>query len=297
LDRAATPQRVLWIVLAINLAVSLTELVFGVVCGSLALISDGFHNLGDSGSLVISLIAAYLATKKADFKRTFGYTRAEVIAGSINGFVLLVVAIFIIVHAIKRFFEPVEVVGEVMIIFGALGFVVNAASTILLKKPSKDDLNVRGAYLHMFFDALHSLAVVAGGILVSVGVGYVDETLSILISAFIVKSSVSLLRETLNILLEGMPKDLSMEKVKGCIKGVNGVEDVHDIHVWSISSKRHAISAHVVVKDQSVKDAEALLCDIRERLKRECGINHATLQVEPTDSACDTCSFNQREEA
>jgi len=296
LDRAEKPQRALWAVFFINLAVSIAELVFGLISRSLALVSDGFHNLGDTVSLVVSLVAVNLASKKADSKRTFGYTRAEVIGGSINGLGLLVIAGVIVVQAIKRFFEPAEVIGDIMVIFGALGFVGNAVSTILLRKPSEDDLNVKGAYLHMFLDALHSLAVVIGGILVSMGIGYVDEILSILISALIVKSSVSLLRETFNILLEGMPKGLNMEKVKGCIKGVKGVEDVHDIHVWSISSKRHAISAHIVVKDQSVAETEALLHAIREELRKKCGISHATLQVEPVDVSCDTCSFNQHEE-
>jgi len=296
LDRAEKPQRALWAAFFINLAVSIAELVFGLISRSLALVSDGFHNLGDTVSLVVSLVAVNLASKKADSKRTFGYTRAEVIGGSINGLGLLVIAGVIVVQAIKRFFEPAEVIGEIMVIFGALGFLGNAVSTILLRKPSEDDLNVKGAYLHMFFDALHSLAVVIGGILVSLGIGYVDEILSILISALIVKSSVSLLRETFNILLEGMPKGLNMEEVKGCIKGVKGVEDVHDIHVWSISSKRHAISAHIVVKDQSVSETEALLHAIREELRKKCGISHATLQVEPVDVSCDTCSFNQHEE-
>lgn len=254
--------------------------VAGIRAHSLALLSEAGHNLSDFLALLLSLAAVYLEGRPPSATKTYGYRRAGVLAALVNSLTLVLVAFFIFYEAFKRLQNPGKVHAGTMIWVAAAGVVMNGAIALLLWRSGRD-VNIRSAVLHEIGDTLSTAAVIAGGWgILWTGRQWIDPALSIGIGALILWSSFGIVRETLNILLEGTPRGMKVEAVETCMRRVAGVSDVHDLHVWSIGSESHALSAHVKIGDIPMSESDAILRTINARLEHEFGIRHTTIQLE-----------------
>jgi cobalt-zinc-cadmium efflux system protein len=278
--------------LALTLLYILATLYFGLRAHSLALISEAGHNLSDFLALGLSFVAVYLQSRPATDSKTFGYQRAGVLAAFVNALTLLVLAIWIAIAAIHRFADPVTVQPRLMMYVAAAGVLMNGAIAGLLWKFS-GDVNIRSVFLHMLGDTLSTAAVILGGLaILFTGYQWIDPVLSLLISAMIIWSSIGIVRETLHILLEGTPRNLNLSEVRTAMEKVDGVINVHDLHVWSLGSQSHALASHIQVIDMGLGESEALLERVNHQLRDHFGIHHTTIQVEVTDCVTvgDCCS-------
>lgn len=276
-DRAAR-TRALWIALVVNTAFLVVEVVGAYFANSLALLADAAHMLTDSLSISLALVAAYVAARPADRQRTYGYHRAEVLGGLLNGLFLLVVVGYIVWDAVGRLADPRAVDAPILIVVGLLGLGANLVGAWVLHG-GRDELNVRGAYLHLLADALGSVvAVLVGVSLLVADIPILDPIGALVIAALILYSTKGLLADAANILLQGVPRDVDVDAIVDHLAGMEGVEDVHDIHVWALSSSTYALSAHLVVSE--AVDPDAVLGDCQAELGREFQIDHATLQIE-----------------
>ncbi|WP_086831283.1 cation diffusion facilitator family transporter [Streptomyces sp. NRRL B-24572] len=285
---AAAYRNRLRIALGITLSVMVIEVIGGLVADSLALIADAAHMATDAVGLAMALLAIHFANRPPSGNRTFGYARAEILAALANCLLLLVVGGYVLYEAIQRFIEPAETKGGLAIAFAVIGLVANVISLSLLMRGQKESLNVRGAYLEVLADALGSVTViVAAGIILATGWQYADPIASIVIGLMIVPRTVKLLRETLDVLLEAAPKGVDMAEVRAHILALPGVEDVHDLHAWTITSGMPVLSAHVVV-DQDALDSvghEKMLHDLQGCLGSHFDVEHCTFQLEPVGHA------------
>jgi cobalt-zinc-cadmium efflux system protein len=272
--------RVLRISLVATMLYILLLVVAGIRAHSLALLSEAGHNLSDFLALLLSLVAVYLEGRPPSATKTYGYRRAGVLAALVNSVSLIVVAFFIFYEAFKRWQNPEHVHAGMMIGVGAAGVVMNGVIAMLLWRAGRD-VNVRSAFLHEIGDTLSTAAVIAGGwAIMLTGRYWIDSALSFGIGALIVWSSLGIVRETLNILLEGTPRGMSLEAVESAVRSITGVSDVHDLHVWSIGSENHALSAHVKIADITTSESDAILRALNDRLGREFEIHHTTIQFE-----------------
>jgi cobalt-zinc-cadmium efflux system protein len=274
------PTRVLKISLAVTLAYIVLLIVAGVRAHSLALLSEAGHNLSDFLALALSLVAVYFQSRPASSTKTFGYHRAGVLAALVNATSLVGVSFFIFYEAFKRLQHPQEVHASVMMWVAAAGVVMNGVIALLLYR-SGGDVNIRSALLHEVGDTLSTAAVIAGGwAILLTGNYWIDSVLSVAIGVLILWSGLGIVRETLNILLEGTPRGMKLEKIELAIRAVAGVNDVHDLHVWSIGSETHALSCHISIADIPPSVSERILRDVKERLLRDFRIDHTTIQFE-----------------
>ena len=288
-------------VLRISLAVTMFYVVLLVVAGirahSLALLSEAGHNLSDFLALLLSLVAVFLEGRPPSATKTYGYRRAGVLAALVNSLSLVLVSFLIFYEAFQRLQHPAHVRAGVMIWVAAAGVVMNGAIALLLWRSGRD-VNVRSALLHEVGDTLSTAAVIVGGFAILwTGQYWIDAALSFGIGALILWSSIGIVRETLNILLEGTPRGMSLEAVESAMRKIGGVSDVHDLHVWSIGSENHALSAHVTIADMATSESDTILREINEKLGRGFGIHHTTIQLEHV--VCETahsCVIAVREE-
>ena len=288
-------------VLRISLAVTMLYVVLLVVAGlrahSLALLSEAGHNLSDFLALLLSLVAVFLEGRPPSATKTYGYRRAGVLAALVNALSLVVVSFFIFYEAFRRLQKPEHVSAGLMIWVAAAGVVMNGMIALLLWRSARD-VNVRSALLHEVGDTLSTAAVIVGGLVILwTGQYWVDAALSFGIGALILWSSFGIVRETLNILLEGTPRGMSLDAVESTMRGIAGVSDVHDLHLWSIGSENHALSAHVKIADMATSESDTILREINEKLGRSFGIHHTTIQLEHV--VCETahsCVIAVREE-
>ncbi|MCZ0982065.1 cation diffusion facilitator family transporter [Streptomyces diastatochromogenes] len=285
---AAAYRNRLRIALGITLSVMVIEIIGGLVADSLALIADAAHMATDAVGLAMALLAIHFANRPPTENRTFGYARAEILAALANCLLLLGVGGYVLYEAIQRFIEPAETKGGLAIAFAVIGLVANVISLSLLMRGQKESLNVRGAYLEVLADALGSVTVIiAAGIILATGWQYADPIASIVIGLMIVPRTVKLLRETLDVLLEAAPKGVDMADVRAHILALPGVEGVHDLHAWTITSGMPVLSAHVVV-DQEALDSvghEKMLHDLQGCLGSHFDVEHCTFQLEPVGHA------------
>ncbi|MGW8762802.1 cation diffusion facilitator family transporter [Streptomyces sp. NPDC055815] len=285
---AAGYRNRLRIALGITLSVMVIEIIGGLAADSLALIADAAHMATDAVGLAMALLAIHFANRPPSGNRTFGYARAEILAALANCLLLLVVGGYVLYEAIQRFIEPAETKGGLAIAFAVIGLVANVISLSLLMRGQKESLNVRGAYLEVLADALGSVTViVAAGIILATGWQYADPIASIVIGLMIVPRTLKLLRETLDVLLEAAPKGVDMAEVRAHILALPGVEDVHDLHAWTITSGMPVLSAHVVV-DQDALDSvghEKMLHALQGCLGSHFDVEHCTFQLEPAGHA------------
>ena len=272
-------KRALGFTLALTASFTVAEVVGGLLTGSLALLADAGHMLSDNLSLGVALFAAWLAGRPETPERSYGYKRAEILAALANGVTLVAISIWIFVEAFSRLREPPEILGGPMLAIAALGLLVNAAGVLVLSRSTGESLNIEGALRHVIADALGSLGTIAAGlIIVLTGWRYADPLASIAIGALILVSSWTLLRDSTNILLEAAPRGIDAGEVGRKMVSADGVVEVHDLHVWTITSGFPALSAHVLVGRS--EDCHARRRNLEELLAEEYGISHTTLQVD-----------------
>ncbi|MGI5379631.1 cation diffusion facilitator family transporter [Streptomyces sp. CA-251387] len=281
---AATYRGRLRVALSITLGVMVVEIIGGVVADSLALIADAAHMATDALGLGMALLAIHFAGRPPSDRRTFGYARAEILAALANCLLLLGVGGYVLYEAIQRFLTPADTEGGLMIVFGAIGLVANMVSLTLLMRGQKESLNVRGAFLEVAADALGSLAVlISAAVIVATGWQTADPIASLVIGLMIVPRTFKLLRETLDVLLESAPKDVDIAQVRAHILALDGVEDVHDLHAWTITSGMPVLSAHVVVRSDVLNAIghEKMLHELQGCLGHHFDVEHCTFQLEP----------------
>ncbi|MER7175300.1 cation diffusion facilitator family transporter [Streptomyces mesophilus] len=272
------------IALCITLGIMVVQIIGGIAANSLALVADAAHMATDALGLGMALLAIHFANRPASVNRTFGYARAEILAALANCLLLLGVGGFVLYEAVERFFTPADTDGGLAIIFGVIGLVANLISMSLLMRGQKESLNVRGAFLEVLADALGSATVIVSALIILLtGWTAADPIASIVIGLMIVPRTIKLLRETLNVLLESAPKGVDMEEVRSHILALPGVEDVHDLHAWTITSGMPVLSAHVVVSAEMLDSIghEKLLHDLQGCLGDHFDVEHCTFQLEP----------------
>ncbi len=273
-------SRILRFSLVVTAAYIVLLVVAGIRAHSLALLSEAGHNLSDFFALLLSLTAVYLQSRPPSSTKTYGYHRAGVLAALVNAVSLVAVSGFIFYEAFHRLQNPEQVRAGVMIWVAAAGVVMNGVIALLLYRAGRD-VNIRSAFLHEIGDTLSTAAVIAGGwAIMSTGQYWIDSVLSVGIGVLILWSGFGIVRETLNILLEGTPRGVKLEAVEAAMRQIDGVNDVHDLHVWSIGSETRALSCHISIADIPPSVSERILRDVRDRLRDEFHIAHTTIQFE-----------------
>jgi cobalt-zinc-cadmium efflux system protein len=273
-------SRVLRFSLVVTAAYIVLLVFAGIRAHSLALLSEAGHNLSDFFALLLSLVAVYLHARPPSTTKTFGYHRAGVLAALVNAVSLVAVSFFIFYEAFHRLQNPEHVRAGVMIGVAAAGVVMNGVIALLLYRAGRD-VNIRSAFLHEIGDTLSTAAVIAGGwAILATGQYWIDSVLSVGIGVLILWSGFGIVRETLNILLEGTPRGVKLEQVEAAMREIDGVNDVHDLHVWSIGSETRALSCHISIADIPPSASERILRDVKERLRDEFHIAHTTIQFE-----------------
>ena len=280
--RSASLKR-LTAALVLTTGFMLAEVVGGLLTGSLALLADAGHMLSDAASLGLALFATWVAGRPATSRRTYGFQRAEILASLVHAATLLVIAVFVAIEAGRRFTDPPEVQGPLMGAIALLGLVINLASLSILSGSRSASLNVRGAWLHVMTDALGSVQAVLAAVAITwLGWAWADPAASLGIAVLVVWSGWRLLVEAVDVLLESVPRHLDSDEIERAIREVDGVSEVHDLHVWTITTGFEALTAHVVAHG---RPTDALLADLGEMLRDRFGLSHTTIQVE-RGSAC-----------
>lgn len=282
----AGDRRVLWAV-AVNMALTVAQVIGGIVSGSLSLIADALHNFSDAISLVIAFGARRIARRPSDETMTFGYVRAEVVAALINYTTLIVIGLYLVYEAVMRFFEPQPIAGWIIVIVAGIALVVDLVTAFLTYAMSKSSMNIRAAFLHNLADAMGSVGVIVAGTLILIyDWRIVDPIVTLLIAGYILWQAFSEIGGAIRLLMLGTPPDVDLPKLVEALRGTEGVEDVHHVHLWSIDERQNALEAHVVVADDARRNLEA----IKQRIKRmtgdRFGIGHTTLEFEDVSSAC-----------
>lgn len=284
--RNATARGRLKIVLVFIVAIMVAEVIGGIVSNSLALLGDAGHMLVDVVAVSLSLFAITMAARPVTASKTFGYHRVEIMAALANGTLLLLVSAYIFYEAYRRFLEPPEVHAPLMLVVASIGLVANLAGTLLLKGVSDHNLNIKAAFWHILGDTISSVGVIIGGaiIMVKPAWGIVDPIIAVIISCIILVGAGRLVRESVDILLEAVPNHVSVDGVINLLMKVPGVEEVHDVHIWTLTSGIHAMSAHLIIGDQSVRSSADIVEKVNRDLSDRFNIAHTTLQVE-----CERC--------
>lgn len=298
-DTTATSQKALKQVLIIVSVIMVAEVIGGILSNSLALLGDAGHMLVDVLALGLSLFAISMAKKPATLEKTYGYHRVEIIAALINGVVLALISIYIFYEAYQRILEPPQVQAPLMIGVAVIGLIANLIAILLLKEARQGNLNVKAAFWHILGDTFSSVGVIIAGIIIAfTGWGIADPIIAILISGIILWGAVRLVKEAVDILLEAVPSHVQVNDVIGIIKNVSGVEDVHDIHIWTITSGIHALSAHLRIEDQIISSSTDIVEMVNHDLRQRFNITHTTLQLEcencPTGLICEICNPRQQ---
>jgi cobalt-zinc-cadmium efflux system protein len=272
-------SRRLALVLALTLGFLAVEVVAGLLTGSLALLADAGHMLTDVAGLILALAAMKFAARPPSPRRTYGYHRVEILAALTNGLVLLGVAGYILMEAWDRFSHPLPVAGVPVLIVAAVGLAVNIAGAFLLHSGSRSSLNVRGAYNEVLADAASSVGVIVGAaVITAAGWYWVDPLVAVLIALFILPRTYALLKEAVQVLLEGTPREVDLAAVRAAMEEVGGVKTIHDLHIWTLTSGFHALSAHAILQEGATHGE--VLAELRHRVTRGFPISHVTVQLE-----------------
>lgn len=272
-------ERNLWIVLALTAAFMVTEVIGGILTGSLALISDAAHMFTDAAALAIALAAIKIGKCAADHKRTFGYYRFEILAAAFNAVVLVLVAVYILYEAYQRLRNPPEIQSVGMLAIAAVGLAVNLVGMRLLRGGAETSLNVKGAYLEVWADMIGSLGVIVAAIVIHFTQWrWVDSLVAAGIAVWVVPRSWALLKDSINILLEGVPAGLSLDEIEQSILRVPGVQAIHDLHVWALTSGRNSLTVHIVIAPDAAE--QQVLTAAADMLAARFALTHTTIQVE-----------------
>lgn len=281
----------LWISIFLNLAITIAEIIGGILSNSLALLSDAVHNLNDTLSLGISLAARKISKKEANKDKTFGYKRAEIIGAFINLITLVLVAIFLIKEGVERFFDPQPIDGFTMFWVAIVGLMGNFITAALLFKDSKDSLNLKSAYIHILSDGLSSVGVIIGGwLIIKYEWFIVDTILTVGIGAYILWHSYHMLRETIDILMQATPDEIDIPELQTRIKAVPKVCGVHHVHVWRLDEHEIMMESHIAIEQEDINEMETIKTAIKKVLHDDFGIHHSTLEFE-----FEPCNAHQHE--
>jgi cobalt-zinc-cadmium efflux system protein len=281
-------RRALITVLALSALVAVAEVIGALLTGSLVLLADAAHMAADAAGLGLSLLAVYMAGRPATARRTFGYARAEILAAMANAVLLLGLATFIIVDAIRRLASPPPVTSRLLIVFGVVALCANGVSLLLLRRGQAESLNLRGAFLEVASDAFGAAAVIVTGVVIySTGFTRADPIASLAVGLLILPRTWRLLRETIDVLLEASPRDMDLSEVRRHMTNLTGVRDVHDLHAWTITSGLPVLSAHVVVDPDLFDDGRcfSMLDLLQDCLRGHFDVEHSTFQLEPAGHA------------
>lgn len=277
-------KRIFWVT-SLNALITITEIIGGLLSGSLALLSDAMHNLSDTAAVATSYFAHRIARRPVDDRRSYGYRRAEILAAFVNSAVLLSMLAFLIVEAVKRLWAPQRIDGALMIIVAVVGLAANLLSVLLLEKHSHDSLNIRSSYLHLISDTVSSVGVLAGGIIINIwGLFWLDPVITILISLYILKKTWDILKKATGILMQSSAPIDNNAAVRD-IKAVKAVKNVHHVHTWMSDEKTAYFEAHIEMEDMPLSEAEKVYGEIECLLKERYGVSHVTLQAE-TGECC-----------
>ncbi|MDT8320872.1 MAG: cation diffusion facilitator family transporter [Xanthomonadales bacterium] len=272
-------NRVFALAIALNLGFVVVEAVFGFLSQSLALLTDAGHNLSDVLGLLLAWGAAFLARKRPSLYRTYGYSRATILASLFSGLLLMGAVGAIGWEAVNRLFDPPQPAGKTIVIVAAIGVVINTATALLFITGKDRDLNIRGAFLHMAADAAVSLGVVASGALILFfGMNWIDPVISLVIAGVIFLSTWGLLRDSLNLAVDAVPREIDPAAVRQYLHGLPGVCNVHDLHIWALSTTESALTAHLVM--ERFPDGDDFLNAVARELAHRFAINHPTIQLE-----------------
>lgn len=278
----------LWFTFFLNLGISIAQLIGGFLSNSMALISDAVHNLSDTGSIGVSLVARKYANKSADKQMTFGYRRADIIGAFINLIILIGVSLFLVKEGIERFLQPEEIDGSIMFWVALIGLTGNVLSVLILHSDSKKSLNIKSTYVHLFWDAAASLAVIVGGVLILYyDLFIIDPILTIGIALYLLYTTYNMLRETVSILMEATPQDIHIDSIKNELESISHVRDVHHIHVWKIDEHQKMLECHVHIDKSHSNLLEEIKSDIKACLSDRFDITHSAIEfeLEPCESS------------
>jgi cobalt-zinc-cadmium efflux system protein len=274
--------------LAIVLVVTVAEVVGGILSNSLALLGDAGHMLIDALALGLSLFAMTIARKPATLTRTYGYHRVEILAALANGITIGLVSVYIFYEAYQRFLAPPTVKTPLMLLVAIIGLIANLVMLLLLRRASHGSLNVKSAFWHVFGDTISSVGVIIAGVIISItGWGIIDPIIASLIGCIILWGAVRLVRESVDILSEAVPKHIQLDEVVEAIKNVPGVTEVHDVHIWTITSGVNAFSAHLLIEDRMVSQSSEIVNAVNRILSQRFDLSHSTLQLEC--EKCESC--------
>ncbi|TMV06309.1 cation transporter [Ruegeria sediminis] len=286
IDPQAGDARVAWAI-AVNLFLTLAQVIGGIFSGSLALIADALHNFSDAIALIIAFAARKIARRPADERMSFGYGRAEVIAALVNYTTLIVLSVYLVYEGVLRFFEPEPINGWMVVWIAALALIVDLVTAALTYAMAKDSMNIRAAFVHNIADALGSVAVIlAGGAVILFGWTWVDPVVTILIAAYILWHVKSEIGESIRVLMLATPPGLDPEEVAGAIEAVEGVREVHHVHLWSMQEREAALTAHLVIEPGAWGQADGIKATVKAELAKRFGVRHATLELECSSHAC-----------
>ena len=277
-----TNSRKLIVVIILNFVITITEIIGGLVSGSLALISDSLHNLSDAAAILLSYIAIKISNKAHTLKRTFGYRRIQIIVALFNASIIILVSLFLFREAYERFMNPSPVLGGIMMIVASIGLAANAVSVLLLKSGTKDNINIRSAYLHLLIDTLSSIAVVIGGIIIYFyNIYWIDPLLTAFIGIYVIKEGYSIIKEAYNILMQSTPANINLIDIKSSLEEIKEVSNLHHVHVWQLDEKNIFFEGHVdLIENFTIKEIELIQKKIKDILYRKYDINHVTIQAE-----------------
>ncbi|MBW2937281.1 cation diffusion facilitator family transporter [Aureisphaera sp. CAU 1614] len=277
-----TKGRNLFISILLNIIITVAQVIGGILSGSLSLLSDALHNFSDVLSLIVSYIANRYSKKKASFDKTFGYKRAEIIAAFVNASSLIIVALYLIYEAIVRFIHPQEIESGLVIWLALLGIVANGFSVLLLKKDSKDNMNMRSAYLHLLTDMSASVAVLIGGLLMKYfNWFWVDSVLTLLIAFYLIAMGYDLLKNSFRVLMLFSPEDVDLKEIREAISAFPEIKNVHHMHIWQLNEKENHLEAHIdFYEDITLSQFDDILNKVEEVLYHQFGINHVNIQPE-----------------
>jgi cobalt-zinc-cadmium efflux system protein len=265
---------------AITLVLVLAELAGGYFGHSISLLSDAIHNMTDMPALAISWLAALWAVRPPTHEKTYGYHRAGILAAFVNALLLMLVALWILWEALERFRHPVAVHSAVMMWIGVVALLINGGITLALLR-GRRDLNIRSVLLHNAGDAASNVAILLGGVVIlRTGANWVDPAIGMVVGALVIWSGMGILRESTNILLEGMPQHVKLPEVAAALLKIEGVQEIHDVHIWALGTELNALSCHVRIPDMHMEEVERILEGMQECLEREFGITHTTIQFE-----------------
>ncbi|RAV22391.1 cation diffusion facilitator family transporter [Paenibacillus contaminans] len=277
----STSKKTLWITLVLTLFFTIVEIIGGIASNSLALLSDSAHMISDVFALGLSMVAIYMATRQPNARFTFGYLRFEIIASLLNGLALAIIAIGIFIEGIKRMITPQDIHFQTMIVIASIGLVVNIVLTIILSRSMKeeDNLNVQSALWHFIGDLLSSIGVIVSAVLIYfTGLRFFDPLISMVIGAIIFTGGAKIVRASYLIMMETVPEIFDLDEIRSEIAKVEGVEDVHEMHLWSVTTDHYSLTAHVFVNEHI--QPFCVILAINETLKNKYGIEHTTIQIE-----------------